>query len=464
MENILSEFNIEQNKISERAFFKLINNAKANDLKKQFVSIKNQLFEIFTMYKENEEFKEYHLILENAHAKKQFEFKLNMDNFPNINIESLSKLDEIGLTFYKDELKILGIPTIAGNFEIEISFSNINDSNSTIDKKYVTFIVNADPKDLWKSIPSDSAALYYKNDENSFSGDFIDKKIVVASKRGRSHAHEGTFRDDDFCVKKLFNDWNIIAVADGAGSAKFARKGSSLSVEYICNYFNSVELLNYFDENVILFNNSKQSTEDNNIEDLSVIKLEAKKNIIQTLYKGVRELHEELKRFSVDEGIAIKDLNTTLIFTLVKKFDFGYVVLSFGVGDCPINLLSVDNTSVQLLNILDVGEFGGGTRFITMNEIFSNPNMGSRFGINIYEDFSKLILMTDGIYDPKFVTENKLEDIETWQEFLKDLDGNNEENLKVEFDNDIEIEKQLLNWMDFWSKGNHDDRTLAIIY
>ena len=72
--------------------------------------------------------------------------------------------------------------------------------------------------------------------------------------------------------------------------------------------------------------------------------------------------------------------------------------------------------------------------------------------------------MTDGIYDPKFVTENKLEDLDTWNIFLKDLDGNNEDSAKVNFEDDSEIEKQLLNWMDFWSKGNHDDRTLVIIY
>ncbi|MNY17651.1 hypothetical protein D3C86_1509790 [compost metagenome] len=72
--------------------------------------------------------------------------------------------------------------------------------------------------------------------------------------------------------------------------------------------------------------------------------------------------------------------------------------------------------------------------------------------------------MTDGIYDPKFVTENKLEDLDTWQSFIRDLEGENEDNIKVNFIEDENIQDQLLDWMDFWSKGNHDDRTLAIIY
>ena len=72
--------------------------------------------------------------------------------------------------------------------------------------------------------------------------------------------------------------------------------------------------------------------------------------------------------------------------------------------------------------------------------------------------------MTDGIYDPKFITENKLEDFEAWKNSLDDLDGKNEDGAKVDFSNDENVDRQLMTWMDFWSKGNHDDRTLAIIY
>ena len=73
--------------------------------------------------------------------------------------------------------------------------------------------------------------------------------------------------------------------------------------------------------------------------------------------------------------------------------------------------------------------------------------------------------MSDGIYDPKFVVEANLEKHEKWMEFVSDLQGNNEDNAKVEFiPNNSEIENQLLRWLDFWSPGNHDDRTLAVIF
>ena len=73
--------------------------------------------------------------------------------------------------------------------------------------------------------------------------------------------------------------------------------------------------------------------------------------------------------------------------------------------------------------------------------------------------------MTDGIYDPKFVVEANLEKVEKWQEFIADLEGNNEDKTKVELKiSNKEIAGQLATWMDFWSAGNHDDRTLAIVF
>ena len=156
-----------------------------------------------------------------------------------------------------------------------------------------------------------------------------------------------------------------------------------------------------------------------------------------------------------------------MIFTAFKKFDFGYVFLSFGVGDCPIAIISKDKSEVNLLNYLDVGEYGGGTRFITQPEIFHSKErpMEERFNLKIIDDYSFVFLMTDGIYDAKFIVEANLEKMEKWKDFLKDLEGENEDRIGLGFSDDIELEERNLNkWMDFWSKGNHDDRTLAIIY
>jgi serine/threonine protein phosphatase PrpC len=51
--------------------------------------------------------------------------------------------------------------------------------------------------------------------------------MLAASQRGRSHAHKGDAREDDFFIA-TGEGWCIAIVADGAGSAKYSRYGSQL--------------------------------------------------------------------------------------------------------------------------------------------------------------------------------------------------------------------------------------------
>lgn len=401
--------------------------------------------------REKEEFKETHWVLKNANSKQFYEFIFDLAMFPNIKIKSIGNLEETGLVFENNTLS--GTPVTSNVYHLDIQFFHTHDEGS-MEIKPIQLFVNANPKDLWKNIPSAQDAEFPKQDETSYKGNFLDKKIVVVSKRGRSHAHEGKFRDDDFAVNELSSSWSIVSVSDGAGSAKAAREGARLAVNSVNMFFSATEIICEIEKNVRIIYDTEYPRDR---------KDEAGQNIVKYLYESVTEIYYTLEKAAAEHSLSINDLHTTLIFTLAKKFEFGYVILSFGVGDCPINLISKDFSEVQLLNSMDVGEFSGGTRFITMKEIF-NDQMASRFRITCVEDFSFLSLMTDGIYDPKFVTENKLEDIESWKLFFNDLSGNNDDRAKVDFLSDAEIDKQLLTWVDFWSRGNHDDRTLAIIY
>ncbi len=477
---LLKEFQIESNKVVDITVSKLADNVKIFEIFKSIKELKFQIIDLFNMQKEKEEFVDAHFVIPNANAKKEYNYTFDLSLFPNIRIKEIKNLELVGLQYDAEKACVFGVPSVANTIDIQIIFFHINDENLETDIKVASFIVNADPKDLWLNKPSPMDSRFYKEENINFKSAFLDKKIVVASKRGRSHAHNGTFRDDDFLVKQLPNDWAIVAVADGAGSAKFARAGSKFACNFISESFNNEEILNNLSKEVTRYFTSEidkpsdietLSTEDENsieteipTESIDDLKIKSKSYIINLLYKNVKELHEALAKYAESEEITLKDIHTTLIFTLVKKFDFGYVVLSFGVGDCPINVINKDQSDVQLLNFLDVGESSGATRFMTMPEIFSRPDMVNRFGLNCFPDFSKLFLMTDGIYDPKFVVESKLENMESWKNFLRDLNGENEDAIKVDFEEDGSIENQLSNWMDFWSKGNHDDRTLAIIY
>jgi serine/threonine protein phosphatase PrpC len=397
----------------------------------------------------------------NATVGKSYEAVLDFNklNWKDITAFGFAGLEEVGLRFDEKARQITGIPTQSGDIKIMFRFKVEGQSDgATFNEKVITLIVNPDPKSLWKNLESDRNDPYWKEDNVTVFAPLNDRHILVSSKRGRSHANVGSFREDDFAFKDLSNGWSIVVVSDGAGSAKLSRKGSAIACTGVVDYFLNEAAM----ESMLEFDELIQQYKSNTGEDTQK---KMNKFVYNNLGKAAFQVHKKLEEFAKNEGVTLKDLSSTLIFTLFKKYDIGYALLSFGVGDCPMAVLDKEVKEVTLMNWIDVGEFGGGTRFITMPEIFKNEKFATRFGFKLIEDFSYLMLMSDGIYDPKFVVENNLPNIKKWQEFLADLNGQNEDGVKVDLKVDNkDIEEQFSAWMDFWSKGNHDDRTLAIVF
>lgn len=453
-------------------------------LEEENIELVNQIFEnqnsIMKKWKINErvnDIKQMIFPIQNGTIGKTY---LSVIDFKKLDLsdlidEKFEGLEEIGLKYNSIDDKIEGTPIKSGEFKIKFLFKVEGEpANSALNVKEFSIIINPDPKSLWKNIESDKNDPFWKEDYISISDKLGDKNLVISSKRGRSHANVGSFRDDDFAYKHFNNSgWSVVAVSDGAGGYSLSRKGSQIACNSVVEYFekhSNIETHKIFEEKLFEFNKTRDEDLLNEIQILSK----------QNLYKATFFTFNKIKDFADQTAIenpeifnnpkaktSIDYFHSTLIFTVFKKFDFGYVVMTFGVGDCPIAVVNKDKTNTTLMNWLDVGEFGGGTRFITQSEIFhseSNP-MVTRFNFQIFSDFSFLFLMTDGIYDPKFVVEANLEKHDKWLEFIEDLEGNNDDKAKVEFTGENkDIKEQLSTWMDFWNTGNHDDRTLAIIY
>jgi serine/threonine protein phosphatase PrpC len=368
-------------------------------------------------------------------------------------------LHDLGLAYDEKTGQITGVPTRSGDYKINILFRlEGEDPGTAFHQKTIPFIINPDPKSLWKSIDSDRNDPFWKEDNITVFSPFNDRHLLASSKRGRSHANVGSFREDDFAFRDLENGWSVVTVADGAGSARLSRIGSTLACNGIVDYFSqsaAMESMAQFDE---LFDKYQEGGDEGPQKKLY-------RFVYTTLGKAALDVHKKLAAFAQEQNTALKDLSTTLVFTLLKKYEAGYALLSFGVGDCPMAVLSPDLSEVHLMNWIDVGEFSGGTRFITMPEIFQNEKFATRFGFKLMKDFSYLVLMSDGIYDPKFSVEANLANSKKWQAFFNDLAGQNDEKARVELSsNNKDIQGQLSQWMDFWSPGNHDDRTLVIVF
>jgi serine/threonine protein phosphatase PrpC len=394
-----------------------------------------------------------------------FPFKIEELGLKEIGDYWFEGLEAIGLVYNSDTNEIKGNPIIAGDHKINLKIKR-NDwaDGKPIFERLITFIINPDPKSLWKNIPTPNDIEYYKPDSDkcfvkveSTSSLFGTKKtakkdMVAASQRGRSHAQEGKPRDDDFAIHYIKeHDWYIMTVADGAGSAKASRKGSEIACKTVVDKCQSMinNTVKDFEHQIKEFSSDKSDTKRKSMGD-NLYKI-----LGNAVFKALKDIEEESKLANKP----LKDYATTLIVSICKKFKFGWFVGAFWVGDGGIGIYNKENQFLKVLGESDGGEYAGQTRFLTMAEITQPTELYRRLRFEIVDDFTALILMTDGITDPKFETDANLLKVEKWNELWRDLSK------EVDFSDDNEASAdQLLSWLDFWSPGNHDDRTIAILF
>jgi len=407
------------------------------------------------------------IILPNAKVNQEYCFVFNIDELglSEVDYYYFEGLDIVGLEYDSETHEIKGVPKLAGDFKIKLRIKRTDwTEGKPIFERDLNLIINPDPRDLWKSIPTPETIEYYKPDSDkkyikveAADGLWgmkknVKKDIVAASQRGRSHGHEGIARDDDFgidyCTK---NGWYILAVADGAGSAKLSRKGSEIACKTVveeCKKLLGVQHKE-FEHHIEEFNKN------NNQENRKKVGDAIYHTIGMSVFRALKNIDEEARLTTKP----IKDFSTTLIISIVKKFKFGWFIGAFWVGDGGIGIYHKDKQFVKILGESDGGEFAGQTRFLTMPEITQPTELYRRLRFEIVEDFTALVLMTDGITDPKFETDANLSRIEKWNELWNDISN------EVKFTNDhATTANQLLSWLDFWSPGNHDDRTIAILH
>jgi serine/threonine protein phosphatase PrpC len=448
---------------SQRALFELfLAEAQIEQAVQMIIKTQKDIVESWKERSFIDDILQKHIILPNARVNKPYTF--TFDPLA-IGLQEMGEFEwsipeELGIAFDEATNTISGMPLQQGEFMLSLLF-RLKDQPA--DKPYtakkVHLVVNPDPKSLWQNLPSDENDKYWRPDQAATVLAFGDRKLVIASKRGRSHAHEGKFRDDSFdCDFNTETGWGIITVADGAGSAKYSRKGADIACKATVSCFRELlagDRLAALEEAIEAY--LKDPSED------SQRKVSAQ--FIEQLGKLAFNAQGKIKQEAQENSADTKDYATTLIFALVKKYASGYVISSFWVGDGGIGIYQDASAEAFVLGTPDSGEFAGQTRFLTMADIFANGAYVNRIRFKVVPDFTALLLMTDGITDPKFQTDANLQKNEIWKQLWQDLGGNNDDGARVNFGAaPEEVKDGLLNWLDFWSPGNHDDRTIAILY
>lgn len=355
---------------------------------------------------------------------------------------------------------LVGTPTQSGTFTYLISSSGAS-------KEVIKLLVNPDPRSLWKEIDPSPEEPYQKD---HFACQFLNvgnERIVAGSMRGRSHAHAGTFRDDDFLLHELNKGGYCLAVADGAGSAAYSREGSRLACEALRETVDGPELA----ECMTRLRDILGPLDEDGLRD-ALSGEEKKKQLTELMYEmhtslvkaAIERIEEEVRR---REGSEIRDFATTLLYTVLipakstrvttkgkKITESGHVALAYGIGDGVIGHVKGDK--VKLLNTPDGGEFSGQTRFLTMSD--SIQTVGSRMKIAHLPELQGLYLMTDGVSDPRFETDSMLEQIDPWYDLQGDLMQ------QAQHESDEALSDWMKEWLSFWSQGNHDDRTILFAH
>jgi hypothetical protein len=354
---------------------------------------------------------------------------------------------EIGITYDSESGRLRGTPSAAGEYTLPIRYRFAGIERAILEGT-AALVVIADPRTLWKDLSSSRDAPDWKPDEASLSTEAAyGLQIAAASKRGRSHAHVGAFRDDDFWVEvNPEGPWNILAVADGAGSAPRSRRGSRIASQQAVWSVKEALTGALGQEIETAAARWIQSQEDRRALDLALY------DVLGGAAFGTVKAIEEA---ATSAGYPAKDYATTLLLAVHRKSEFGHLVASYWLGDGAIGLYSQER-GVELLGWPDGGEFAGQTRFLDRSMVSSGQAIMDRIHVTVVDEFTALLLMTDGVSDPKFGADTHLSDRTRWDQLWEEIEPL--------LNKDDKTGQRLLEWLDFWSVGDHDDRTIAVLW
>ncbi len=354
-------------------------------------------------------------------------------------------------TCQNDPLIISAKATQAGDYKIKVScfqYLPNGEKRAMVGELKVTVI--PDPKTLWKNLPSDDTARFHKPDADS-QRLLNDKAILLGgSVRGRSHAHTGIHRDDDFSMEiaNKIGEWNILCVADGAGSCPYSRRGSEIASRSTAETLK--EALNgYLGEQLIVY--YKALAAENNPENQQRLQQVYQQTMVKAVYTAALKIQEEVDK---NPGDSFKDYSTTLLVAAHKPLEDGHIVFGFWVGDGGA-VIYQENEQVTLFGKPDGGQFAGQTRFLD-KKMFEDGSVYSRVFLTKVPAMTAIILATDGITDPWFDSERQMGEIEKWDALWQEVSP-----LLTEPD-EQKAKGDLIEWLNFWSPGHHDDRSIAI--
>jgi serine/threonine protein phosphatase PrpC len=275
-------------------------------------------------------------------------------------------------------------------------------------------------RSLWREVdPTDLSDPTDHTDKDQRQGK-CGGVLIGASRRGKSHAQDGKYREDSFIID-VQDSWLLMAVADGTGSKPLARVGSKIAVSSAIRYIKD-RLANF------------QATDQ-----------------IPSSLRGALAgaMVHALARISDEAACRQKEANdfaTTLLLAVYGNFNEKRWLGIAQVGDGGI-AIQKQNGECSEIGRADHGQFGGEAIFLTSQEAQMSWNQRA-FVLEVQDDFQLLAVATDGVFDdfsPPFGQMERL--FQVLHQILT------KENLAA----------SLLEWLNYERRGSFDDRTLVVL-
>ena len=379
----------------------------------------------------------------------------NVDAPGRVLVTAVTLPPDLGLTYSEAQNSIQGTPVQPGEFQFLVTYRFLDDPPTTAARTAkVTLVITPDPRSLWLNLPSDRSAPFWKEDSDTKILIGPHRRVVAASQRGRSHAHKGLCRDDDFYIDDVAG-WSIAVVADGAGSAKYSRRGAQIAVREAGTFLTQLVAGDKGTE-ILAAANKRGAGAGSDVQD--GLKTAIYESVGYAAFQALRAMTKEVEtRAAGGMSIDLRDLDTTLLIALTHPTDAGVLVGTYWIGDGAVGIY--DRTAgIRLCGKPDGGEFSGGTRFLAPAYV-NQTELWNRTQAHVVPHMDALILMTDGVSDPKFPSEAALGRSENWNALWDELTSG------AGFPDQTDgVEQSLLKWLDFWVTGEHDDRTIALVW
>ena len=262
-------------------------------------------------------------------------------------------------------------------------------------------------------------------------------ELLVASRRGRLHAHRGEHREDAGTVLLCEHGW-CAAVADGAGSAPYSRLGAAIAVHAVTHALR--ELLQAPAPHV------------GGVSPASTLRA-----ALLTAAGGVQRAMEA---FAEQTGCAPRALRTTLLVAALHHDAIGLLQ----VGDGGIVWLHDDGRTSQPMQG-DSGEFSGevahflpdaGALARLQQSVLVQPAAGC----------AAVLLASDGVEDPWYPLPRHAASL--YQQLQQGVSSEHATAAGVSPAHTTTVlnapdpVRALVEWLSFEKRGENDDRTLCV--